>query len=190
MPELLLELYSEEIPARMQRRGADDLKRLVAEGLRAAGLEFEAAAAYATPRRLALFVDGLPEFFHDRDLGCAGRLDGPVDNPSSSCMSCHMTASIPKVVGGDPKKPPIMDFRNQCMSGDKGAQADKKLFKNIAGGERFDSQFAAADYSLQVSEALYQYLGSLTHRNRLRAAMTTGAEPQPEPEPPTSPPSR
>ncbi|HVT51683.1 MAG TPA: glycine--tRNA ligase subunit beta, partial [Dongiaceae bacterium] len=60
MAELLLELFSEEIPARMQARAADDLKRLVTEKLKAAGLAFTRADAYATPRRLALVVDGLP----------------------------------------------------------------------------------------------------------------------------------
>ncbi len=60
MAELLVELFSEEIPARMQARAADDLKRLVTEGLKAANLSFDSAAAYATPRRLALVVDGLP----------------------------------------------------------------------------------------------------------------------------------
>jgi glycyl-tRNA synthetase beta chain len=60
MAELLLELFSEEIPARMQARASDDLKRLVAEKLKAAGLSFTRADAYATPRRLALVVDGLP----------------------------------------------------------------------------------------------------------------------------------
>ena len=60
MAELLLELFSEEIPARMQARAADDLKRLVTEKLKEAGLTFTTAAAYATPRRLALVIDGLP----------------------------------------------------------------------------------------------------------------------------------
>ncbi|WP_299398047.1 glycine--tRNA ligase subunit beta [Pelagibius sp.] len=60
MAELLVELFSEEIPARMQARAAEDLKRLVTEGLKAANLTFETASAYATPRRLALVVDGLP----------------------------------------------------------------------------------------------------------------------------------
>lgn len=60
MAELLLELLSEEIPARMQTRAADDLKRLLSDGLKAAGLEFKDARAFATPRRLALVVDGLP----------------------------------------------------------------------------------------------------------------------------------
>ena len=61
MAELLLELFSEEIPARMQARAADDLKRLVTEKLTEAGLAFTRAEAFATPRRLALVVDGLPE---------------------------------------------------------------------------------------------------------------------------------
>ncbi|GIK98029.1 MAG: glycine--tRNA ligase beta subunit [Alphaproteobacteria bacterium] len=61
MAELLLELFSEEIPARMQARAADELKRLVTEKLRAGGLAFTRAEAYVTPRRLALVVDGLPE---------------------------------------------------------------------------------------------------------------------------------
>jgi len=60
MAELLLELFSEEIPARMQARASEDLKRLVTEKLKTAGLNFTRADAYATPRRLALVVDGLP----------------------------------------------------------------------------------------------------------------------------------
>ncbi len=61
MPDLLLELFSEEIPARMQKRAADDLRRFVCDGLKKAGLDFSTADAYATPRRLALNVSGLPE---------------------------------------------------------------------------------------------------------------------------------
>ncbi len=59
MPELFIELRSEEIPARMQKRAAEDLQRLVTEGLASAGLEFEEAIAHVTPRRLALSVSGL-----------------------------------------------------------------------------------------------------------------------------------
>jgi len=60
MAELLLELLSEEIPARMQLRGAEELRRLVTEKLEAARLEFSGADAHVTPRRLALVVAGLP----------------------------------------------------------------------------------------------------------------------------------
>ena len=61
MPELLLELLSEEIPARMQGRAAEDLRRLVTEKLNAAGLTFTDANSHVTPRRLILVIDGLPE---------------------------------------------------------------------------------------------------------------------------------
>jgi glycyl-tRNA synthetase beta chain len=60
MPELLLELFSEEIPARMQAKAADDLRRLVTDKLVAEGLVYEGAKAFVTPRRLALTVHGIP----------------------------------------------------------------------------------------------------------------------------------
>ena len=61
MAQLLLELFSEEIPARMQGSGAAALKDLVCKSLKEASLEFDSAAAYSTPRRIALVVEGLPE---------------------------------------------------------------------------------------------------------------------------------
>jgi len=60
MPELLLELFSEEIPARMQAQAAADLRRLVTDALVDRGLLYDGAASFATPRRLALHVAGLP----------------------------------------------------------------------------------------------------------------------------------
>ncbi|MGQ2903424.1 MAG: glycine--tRNA ligase subunit beta [Neoaquamicrobium sediminum] len=59
MPDLLLELRSEEIPARMQRKAAGDLKKMVTDGLVDAGLTYEAATEYWTPRRLTLDIRGL-----------------------------------------------------------------------------------------------------------------------------------
>ncbi len=59
MSEFLLELFSEEIPARMQAKAASDLKRLVTDKLKEAGLNFDQADAYATPRRLCLHITGL-----------------------------------------------------------------------------------------------------------------------------------
>ena len=61
MPDLLIELFSEEIPARMQARAAEDLKRLVTSGLVEAGLSFGDAASFSTPQRLVLAVEGLAE---------------------------------------------------------------------------------------------------------------------------------
>src|SRR5689334_6252165 len=60
MPDLLLEFLSEEIPARMQARAAEDLRKLVTDKLVAAGLVYEGAQAFVTPRRLALAVHGIP----------------------------------------------------------------------------------------------------------------------------------
>src|SRR5262245_7196797 len=60
MSELLLELFSEEIPARMQARAAEDLQRLMTEKLHAAGLHFTLARSYVTPRRLTLVIEELP----------------------------------------------------------------------------------------------------------------------------------
>ncbi|MFO1176724.1 MAG: glycine--tRNA ligase subunit beta [Paracoccaceae bacterium] len=59
MPDLLIELFSEEIPARMQARAREDLKKLVTDGLVEAGLTYAAAAAFSTPRRLTLAIEGL-----------------------------------------------------------------------------------------------------------------------------------
>jgi glycyl-tRNA synthetase beta chain len=59
MPDLLIELFSEEIPARMQARAAEDLKKRMTDGLVEAGLTYAGAAAFSTPRRLTLAIEGL-----------------------------------------------------------------------------------------------------------------------------------
>lgn len=60
MAEFLLELFSEEIPARMQVKAADDLKDLIVKGLAEKGLTFTKAEAHSTPRRISVVIDGLP----------------------------------------------------------------------------------------------------------------------------------
>lgn len=78
MPDLLIELFSEEIPARMQGKAADDLKTRVTNGLVEAGLTYAGAAAFATPRRLALRVDGLTERSPDvKEERKGPRVDAP-----------------------------------------------------------------------------------------------------------------
>ena len=67
MPQLLLELFSEEIPARMQPGAARDLERMAAERLKAAGLTWDALTTFAGPRRLTLVVEGLPAATPDRE---------------------------------------------------------------------------------------------------------------------------
>src|SRR5690606_36681439 len=75
MPQLLLELFSEEIPARMQAQAARDLERMFAERLKDAGLSFDEMRAFAGPRRLALVVEGLPAAQDDRPEERKGLLD-------------------------------------------------------------------------------------------------------------------
>src|SRR6056297_2941498 len=78
MPDLLIELFSEEIPARMQGRAADDLRRLMTDALVGAGLTYAGAAAYSTPRRLTLAVHGLPaESPTTREERKGPRVDAP-----------------------------------------------------------------------------------------------------------------
>ena len=67
MPQLLLEIFSEEIPARMQQGAARDLERMTSERLKAAGLTWEALNVFAGPRRLTLVIDGLPAATPDRN---------------------------------------------------------------------------------------------------------------------------
>ena len=78
MAELLLELFSEEIPARMQARAAEDLRAAVTDALVGNGLLYEGAQSHATPRRLVLSVEGLPAATADRREERKGpRVDAP-----------------------------------------------------------------------------------------------------------------
>ncbi len=78
MAKLLLELRSEEIPARMQPRATEGLTRLLEAGLKAANLEYDAVEAFATPRRIAVVVSGLPAAQPDRTEERKGpRVDAP-----------------------------------------------------------------------------------------------------------------
>lgn len=78
MPNLLIELFSEEIPARMQRRAAEDLKKIVTNGMVDAGLTYAGAAAFSTPRRLTLAVqDVLSESPTIQEERKGPRVDAP-----------------------------------------------------------------------------------------------------------------
>ncbi len=92
MAEFLLELLSEEIPARMQARAAEDLKRLVTEKLKAAGLEFTRAETCVTPRRLALVIDGLPVAQPDvKEERKGPRIDAPAQAIDGFLRSTGLT---------------------------------------------------------------------------------------------------
>ena len=105
MPDLLLELFSEEIPARMQVRAADDLKKMVTDKLVDAGLVYEGARAFATPRRLALFVQGVPGRQPDLKEERKGPRVGAPEGALAGFLKAAGLASISEAsIQKDPKK--------------------------------------------------------------------------------------
>jgi glycyl-tRNA synthetase beta chain len=105
MPELLLELFSEEIPARMQGRAAEDLKRLVTDGLEAQGLEVGEAKAFATPRRLTLVVGDVPAKSPDLSEERKGpRVNAPPQAIAGFVKSAGLTSIEDAQVVKDDKK--------------------------------------------------------------------------------------
>ncbi|HEY8382939.1 MAG TPA: glycine--tRNA ligase subunit beta [Microvirga sp.] len=105
MPDLLLELFSEEIPARMQRRAAEDLKKLVADALVERGFFYEGAKAFATPRRLALHVAGLPVKGQDvREERKGPRVGAPDAAIQGFLKSAGLASLDEATVESDPKK--------------------------------------------------------------------------------------
>jgi glycyl-tRNA synthetase beta chain len=105
MPDLLLEIFSEEIPARMQRRAAEDLKKLVTDALVERGFLYEGAQAFATPRRLALTVAGLPIKGQDVREERKGPRVGSPDAAIQGFLKGAGLASIDQArIETDPKK--------------------------------------------------------------------------------------
>jgi glycyl-tRNA synthetase beta chain len=105
MPDLLLELFSEEIPARMQAKAADDLKKMVTDRLVDAGLVYEGARAFATPRRLALFVQGVPARQPDLKEERKGPRVGAPEGAITGFLKAAGLSSISEAtVQKDPKK--------------------------------------------------------------------------------------
>jgi glycyl-tRNA synthetase beta chain len=105
MPDLLIELFSEEIPARMQRRAADDLRRLVTDALVERGFLYEGAKAFATPRRLALHVAGLPVRGQDvREERRGPRVGAPEAAVQGFLKSAGLASLDQARIEADPKK--------------------------------------------------------------------------------------
>ena len=105
MPDLLLELFSEEIPARMQRRAAEDLRKLVTDALVERGFLYEGAKAFATPRRLALHVAGLPARGQDvREERKGPRVGAPEGAIQGFLKSAGLASLDEATIVSDPKK--------------------------------------------------------------------------------------
>ena len=102
--ELLLELFSEEIPARMQKRAGEDLVRLVTDALKAAGVEGRNARAYTTPRRLTLVIDGLPDRTPDVKEERKGPKVGAPDQAIQGFLRAAGLASIGEASVQEDKK--------------------------------------------------------------------------------------
>jgi glycyl-tRNA synthetase beta chain len=105
MPDLLLELFSEEIPARMQAKAADDLRRMVTDKLVAEGLVYEGAKAFATPRRLTLTVHGIPARQSDLKEERKGpRVGGPEAAIAGFLKATGLASLDEAKIQRDPKK--------------------------------------------------------------------------------------
>jgi len=105
MPDLLLELFSEEIPARMQAKAAEDLRRMVTDKLVAEGLVYEGAKAFATPRRLALTVHGIPARQSDlREERKGPRVGGPEAAVAGFLKATGLASLDEAKIQRDPKK--------------------------------------------------------------------------------------
>jgi glycyl-tRNA synthetase beta chain len=105
MPDLLLELFSEEIPARMQAKAADDLRRMVTDKLVAEGLVYEGAKAFATPRRLTLTVHGIPARQADmKDERKGPRVGGPEAAIAGFLKATGLASLNEAKIQRDPKK--------------------------------------------------------------------------------------
>jgi len=105
MPELLFELFSEEIPARFQRRAAENLKKAVTDAMVENGLMYEAAAAFATPRRLALTVGGVPASSPDkREVRKGPRVGSPDKAVEGFLRGAGLNSIDQAKVETDPKK--------------------------------------------------------------------------------------
>src|ERR1700726_2583291 len=105
MPDLLFELFSEEIPARMQAKAAEDLRRMVTDRLVAEGLVYEGAKAFATPRRLTLTVHGIPARQSDLKEERKGpRVGGPEAAIAGFLKATGLASLDQAKIQRDPKK--------------------------------------------------------------------------------------
>jgi glycyl-tRNA synthetase beta chain len=105
MPDFLLELFSEEIPARMQAQAAEDLKKLVTDALAAQNIFGESAGSFVTPRRLALHIEGLPPRQRDtKEVRKGPRTDAPAAAINGFLKSVGLSDIAEAQIESEPKK--------------------------------------------------------------------------------------
>ena len=105
MSEFFLEIFSEEIPARFQRKAANDLKKSITGALMDAGLMFESAACFVTPRRLALVINGLPDASPDiKEEKKGPRVGAPEQALQGFLRGAGLSSIDEATIKNDPKK--------------------------------------------------------------------------------------
>lgn len=157
MAELLLELFSEEIPARMQARAAEDLQRLVTDKLKEAGLSWSRAESFASPRRLTLMVDGLPTETPDTVEERKGpRADAPEKAIEGFLKSVGMTRD--QVEERDTGKGVVL-FAVLQKTGRKTAEVIAESLPAVVHGLPWPKSMRWADGSLRWVRPLQSILG-------------------------------
>jgi glycyl-tRNA synthetase beta chain len=152
--EFLIELLSEEIPAGMQERAAADLKRLVTDGLKDAGLTFDSARAFSGPRRLTLVVDGLPERQPDRTEERKGpRADAPDKAIEGFLKSVGMTRD--QLEEHDTKKGKVL-FAVIEESGKPTADVLHNILADVLFGLPWPKSMRSADFDMTWVRPLHR----------------------------------
>ena len=162
MAEFLLELLSEEIPAGMQERAAEDLKRLVTDGLKDAGLTFDTARAFSGPRRLTLVVDGLPLKQSDRKKERKGpRADAPEKAIAGFLKSVGMTRD--QVQERETKKGTVL-FAVKEEKGQDTANVLHNLLADVLRDVAWPKSMRTGDYDMRWVRPLHQLLAVIDGR--------------------------
>ncbi len=158
MPELLVELFSEEIPARMQAKAAEDLKRLVCDGLKEAGLEWERVEAFSGPRRLTLVVDGLPEMTPDKEEEKKGPAVGAPTQAIEGFLKSNGLDSVDACVVRDVKGKPTFFLVNRAK-GFKTARALSTILENAINALPWPKSMRWKDTTVRWVRPLQNILG-------------------------------
>ncbi len=167
MPDLLLELFSEEIPARMQARAAEDLKKAVTDRLVEAGLVYEGAKAFVTPRRLTLAVHGVPV----RQPDLREEKKGPRVGAPEGAIAGFLKAAGLKSIGDAKVQPDKKGDFYVAVIEKPGRAADRRDRRDFA---RRDQKLSVAEIDALgcgVERARRADLGAAAafHRRHLRA---------------------
>lgn len=163
MPDLLLELRSEEIPARLQRKAAGDLKKLVTDALVEAGLSYEGAREYWTPRRLTLDIRGLTARSADvREEKKGPRTDANEKAIEGFLRGAGLSAISEAQIQSDPKKG---DFYIAVIS--KPGRAAEEIISDVMPGIIRDFLAEADALGCCIRQARFAALGAAAAVDRL-----------------------